>query len=190
MYKKIGVMVLILILAISSLAAATNVEQQTEAAKRLVAMGILTGYEDGSLKLENNITRAEFATLAVRLLNRDGEVANYKKDTIFSDVKKESWASGYINIAVEEGLITGYEDETFRPQQSITYAEILAILVRALGYDDKIDTNEPWPTNYTKKATELGIDADMTISANEKATRGDVVLFVDNSLVVELDKAY
>lgn len=191
MLKKITALVLVFVLAFSSLVLAKDLgQQQTEAAQRLVAMSILTGYEDGSLKLENNITRAEFAVLAVRILSKDKDVEKYKTDTKFSDVKKDNWASGYVNIAVKEGLITGYDDGTFKPQKNISYAEILAVLVRLLGYDDTLDPNEKWPVNYLKKSTELGINKDMVIAAGSYATRGDVVLFIDRSLVIKLDREY
>lgn len=161
-------------------------KQRQESAERLIAMGILTGFEDGSLRLEENITREQFATLAVKLLNKENEAEKYKKDSIFKDVKKERWSAGYINVAVKEGLIVGRGDGTFAPDANITHGEILTILVRLLGYTDTVDPNKKWPQNYVDKAKELGIDMASELDPFAPALRGDVVIYIDKSLVVNL----
>ncbi|EOD01852.1 S-layer homology domain-containing protein [Caldisalinibacter kiritimatiensis] len=191
MFKRLTALLIIFIILFSSLAVAQEVtEEQKEAAEKLVALGILTGYDDGSLKLENHITRAEFTTLAVRIILKDKEVDQYQKDSRFNDVKKDHWASGYINIAVEEGLINGYNDGTFRPENKITYSEVITILVRLLGYDDSLDENKEWPLNYIQKALELGIDNGEVIIPDSYSTRGEVVYYIYNTLLVKLNKEY
>lgn len=191
MLRKSIILVVVILLLLSSTVLASDVtKEQQEAAEKLLAMGILTGYEDGSLKLDDYITRAEFTTIAVRLILKDKEVDSYKKDTVFSDVPKDHWASGYINIAVEEGLINGYGDGTFKPENKITYSEVITILVRLLGQDDSLNKDKQWPLNYIQRAIELGIDTGDVIIPNANATRGEVALYVYKTLIAELKKEY
>ncbi|SCG81794.1 S-layer domain protein [Proteiniborus sp. DW1] len=189
MFKRTTVFVLVFVILFGSVAFSSDVnKQRQEAAERLIAMGILTGFEDGSLGLEQNITREQFATLAVRLLAMEDEVEKFKKDSIFKDVKKDRWSAGYINIAVNQGLIVGRGDGTFAPSDKITHGEILTILVRLLGYDKTVDQSKKWPQNYVDKAKELGINIADGIDPSTPAIRGDVVVYVDKSLIVKLNE--
>ncbi len=190
MTKKTLVLLIIFTLIFSSLAIGEDINTQKDAANKLVTLGILTGYTDGTLKLDNTITRAEFTTVAVRLICKDNLMDKYKIDTKFNDVSSKHWASPYINIAVEEGLVNGYPDDTFKPENNITYGEVLTLLVRILGYKDSVSDKDEWPVNYVKKAIELEINQNLVIPVNSNATRGDVAVFVNNSLLVELNKKY
>ena len=70
-------------------------------------------------------------------------VTNVFADEIFTDISDEkySWAYPYIVSMVDEGYITGYEDNTFRPDNSVTRLEVLALFSRALGAKEKV--NQP-----------------------------------------------
>ncbi|WP_352420278.1 S-layer homology domain-containing protein [Proteiniborus sp.] len=189
MLKKTTIFILIFVLAFSSMALAKNTDtQKLEAAERLVAMGIITGYGDGSLGLEDNLTREQFATIVVRLLNKENEVDKYKKDSIFKDVKKEHWSAGYINIAANEGLIVGRGDGTFNPLGNITHAEVQTILVRLLGYESTVDQSKNWPDNYLEKAKELNLSINSELDNLSPALRGDIMLYIDKSLIVKLSR--
>ncbi|MBO6267131.1 MAG: S-layer homology domain-containing protein, partial [Synergistaceae bacterium] len=95
-------------------------------------LGILMGYPDGSFVGTGSITRAEFATIAARFLNRAYTGANR-----FTDIGGH-WAAKYINTAAEQGWLEGYPDGTFRPEQPITRAEAVTVVNRMLGRD-KLD---------------------------------------------------
>lgn len=89
--------------------------------------GIVKGYLDGSFKPDQPVTRAEFAAMASRFDNlSDG--GNMK----FSDVDSNYWAAKYIYSAAKKGWVKGYEDGTFRPNQFITRAEVVAVTNRML----------------------------------------------------------
>ena len=88
--------------------------------------GIVNGYPDGSFNPNGNITRAEFAAMAIRFF-QDAKVGPSK----FSDTIGH-WAEEAINKAQAQGLITGYPDGTFRPDEPITRAEAMTIMNRVL----------------------------------------------------------
>ena len=94
----------------------------------LAALNILRGYSDGSFKPSGKITRAEFAAIAYRFYN----LSNNAESDAFSDISGH-WANGYINAAANAGLILGYEDGTYRPDQEITRAEAVTIVNRMLS---------------------------------------------------------
>lgn len=89
--------------------------------------GLVTGYPDKSFKPSQNITRAEFAVIVAKQLEEDG---SYKIK--FKDIEK-NWARKYIELAASNGLVMGYGDDTFRPNNRITRAEAITITNRLLG---------------------------------------------------------
>lgn len=90
--------------------------------------GIVKGYEDGTFKPDNQITRAEFAVIASRFYELE-EV----NENIFEDVTSEHWAFFEINSAYKNSLINGYEGNTFKPDNKITRAEVVTIINRMTG---------------------------------------------------------
>ena len=98
-----------------------------EAVNALSSIGIIKGYEDGSFKPNQPITRAEFAAVATRFIEAKG--GNVK----FKDVADDFWAKENISTAAYFGWINGYEDATFRPNNKITRAEAATIINHMLG---------------------------------------------------------
>ena len=88
--------------------------------------GIVTGYEDGSFRPDAPVTRAEFAAIASRFEKLTQGSAS------FTDVPDTHWAVKYINFAATRGWVTGYVDGTFKPEHSITRAEVAAVTCRLL----------------------------------------------------------
>ena len=91
-------------------------------------LGIITGYEDNTFRPQASITRGEFAALALRFAREvDGAPVT------FTDVSSGDWYYRYVTGAAAYGWITGYEDGSFRPMNSITRAEVATIANRMLG---------------------------------------------------------
>ena len=88
--------------------------------------GIVTGYTDGSFRPNAPVTRAEFAAIASRF----EKLTQGSKS--FTDVPDTHWAVKYINFAATRGWVTGYADGTFKPEHSITRAEVAAVTCRLL----------------------------------------------------------
>jgi hypothetical protein len=89
----------------------------------MAGIGAITGYEDGSFRPEQNISRQEFTAMISRL----GTVLD-AGDMNFSDVANDSWAVDFIYTAYKNGWVSGYEDGTFRPANNITRAEAVKIV--------------------------------------------------------------
>ena len=157
-----------------------------EAIVKLAALNTIKGYEDGSFKPENTITRAELATIITFVLGLQ-DAADLAKETPtrFSDVKTNEWYTGYINIAANENVISGYPDGTFKPSENVSYSEAVTMLVNALGLKQVVDkSGGTWPSNYMSKASQLGITKVLSsVNGSAKAIRGDVFLMAWETLL-------
>lgn len=90
------------------------------------SQALISGYEDGTIRPNNEISRAEFVALVNRVAGYQAAGSTVK----FSDVKTGDWYAGQVAIAVNEGYIGGFEDNTFRPNDSVTRAQAAAIIAR------------------------------------------------------------
>ena len=115
------------------------------AVSTLTNAGIIDGYEDGTFKPNGNITRAEFATIAVRFFE-----ATYEGENLFPDIDGH-WAQDYINEAANAGIVDGYPDGTFGPQKLITRAEAMTMVNRTIDrhpHEDHLLADMiVWPDN-------------------------------------------
>lgn len=121
------------------------------AVSTLSAMGIITGYPDGTFRPNAYITRAEFAAIAARF-DTDGD----KTLAAFSDIANH-WAKDEISVAYNNGWVDGYPDGTFGPQRNITRAETVTLVNRVLNRkpeteDDLLPDMTTWTDNADKKA--------------------------------------
>ncbi|RAV21273.1 DUF4832 domain-containing protein [Paenibacillus contaminans] len=99
--------------------------------RQAVSDGIVDGYEDGTFKPDATVTRAEFTVLLARAL----QLPDGSSDLTFTDREQIGpWAADAIANAVEAGIISGYEDGSFRPDAVINRAEMAVMIARALGW--------------------------------------------------------
>jgi|GEM_PF-4047028 len=113
------------------------------AVNTLADMGYIEGYDDGTFRPNNTITRTEFVAIASRFVDlTSSEVTN-----TFSDVESNYWAVGYINTAYNSGWINGYEDGTFSPEKSISRAEAVKIVNTMFGWNSDSIEGEVNPYN-------------------------------------------
>ena len=183
--KKLLAMVLALVMTLS-LAVSANAfkddksisDDYAEAAAVLNGMGVFKGYEDGSFKPDGNITRAEVATIVYRIYTADvakndksGLYATYNK---FSDMAGAGWAQGYIGYCANASLVKGYPDGTFKPSGKVTGYEVLAMILRAVGYDKNNEfSGADWALHVAQTAQQLGIldNVAKTTDLNAPASR-------------------
>lgn len=108
----------------------------TTAVETVAGMGVVNGYSDGGFHPNDDITRAEFVTIAV------GFDTLSPGETAFTDVPAASWAAPYISTAAGKGWVSGFKDGSFRPNEKITRAEAVTILNHLLGRTPDTDIKE------------------------------------------------
>ena len=152
----------------------------------LLAKGIVSGYPDGTFKPDQTVTRAEFSAILCRALG----ITPSEKGSNFSDLQGH-WAEKYVNPLVEKGLIKGYPDGTFAPDQPIKRCEIAAIMARALTLPpligkptfSDIDTTH-WAFGFVEAAASKGLIKgypDGTFRPENSATRAEACAIVARS---------
>lgn len=215
----------------------------TEASTVLMTLNILQGYEDGSLQLDTNITRAEFAAMVARMLRGTDELnlnagaivhnkmsetpeniaavkaAAEKKNsdadasegttpgesqtdvgaktyytnidsskitaTPFSDVTTAHWSYDDVEFLRSMGVITGNSDGTFKPDDNITYEQVVKLVVAALGYDFMAESYGGYPDGYLSTASRLKLLKNAGGSTGTPATREQVVIMLFNALTTD-----
>lgn len=131
--------------------------------------GIMEGYEDGSFKPDAAITRAEFAKVAaLATIEKKGDVPMTEMYFVFDDVKEDGWYVDHIQRAANMGLMKGDAEGTFRPNDTVSVAEVYTVMLRMLGYN--ADNTGTWPTNYITTAQTLGADVNLR-DANKPCDR-------------------
>lgn len=151
----------------------------------LITLGLVSGYpEDNTYRPEKAVTRAEMAKLMVVALGQEGNVtAAGNKTTKFKDMKGH-WAYAYVNLASELGVINGYPNGNFGPNNTVSYAEATAMILRALDYESVVaKSTEAWPNNYINQAKKLSLYSSVgTVNSNDGAKRGNVAIMLWNML--------
>jgi len=150
------------------------------AVNTLSALGVINGYEDGTFKPADPVTRAEMTVLITKMLS--GAPYATATNTDFQDCVNVGWAIPYIEYCAQLGIVKGYDSYTFGPTDNITYEQAVTMIIRALGYTD--DCNEmigTYPSAQVQKAIELGILTNIS-NTSEYATRGDIAIMLYNAL--------
>jgi len=170
-----------------------DTEDYAEAVNALAALGAINGYEDGTFLPENNITRAEAITMIVGALNMTADAQKSGSVTDFADVNANAkWAAGYVNVGVAQGFISGVSATEFAPTKNVTYAEMLSMLTRLLGYGNYSDAvikaakdagkNVKWYDGAMEAAKIAGIQTGVAAAATADVTRAQVAQLIWNTL--------
>lgn len=156
-----------------------------EPVRVLNSLKIMIGDDNGTFRLDDTITRSEVAKMAIHAMGLES-VAESSRRSGFLDVPSGHWASGYINTAADLGLLKGDGDGNFRPDDSITYAEAMAIFIRATGYEEAAKSKGGFPNGYMAAGASAGLTDNVKAAAGENITRGNVAFLTDNALETNL----
>ncbi|MDQ6421439.1 S-layer homology domain-containing protein [Paenibacillus sp. LHD-117] len=152
-----------------------------------IKLGFITGYDDGTFQPNEQTTRSEFAVMLSRALKLEGD----EQDLPFADLNEiPAWARPSISRTIAAGILNGYDDNSFRPDQNITRSEMAVMIVRALGL--KVDPNAKspfadvdkiaeWARPSVTAAYEAGIikgRGNNLFAPNEHATRAEAVMMI------------
>lgn len=157
-----------------------------KAVDRLSSMGIIQGRGDGLFSPADRTTRAEFCAFLARANGYDADTYMVN-EMPFPDIEEGSWSEPYISFCYEQGYINGYwEDNTFRPQDSVTYEQAVKMVVCSSGVGDESlrDVGPYWYSGYISVANKQNLLKDAQVRISEAAPRAFVAQVVYNSMDV------
>lgn len=171
----------------------TDIENDSstlEAVTVLNKLGVINGYEDNTFRPTNNVTRAEFTAMLLRTRNLGSVGSTSLENPPFPDVTDPSvsWAIGNIRTARDMKIINGYDDGTFKPNNTVTYEEAIKMIVCALGYGDMGVAAEgtAWYAKYLTTATQLKFLDGAGGQIGVPATRATIAKMLYNCLEVKI----
>ncbi len=185
MKKILAVLLSVLLLGMPAFAAAftdTAGEDCAEAVEVLSALGIITGKTETEFAPGDTLTRAEMATIMIRLQGISDMPGGA---SVFSDVPADHWAAGNIALAYRMGIVNGVGDGQFQPEAPVTRTEAVKMTVSTLGYGPHAEAEGGYPSGYLTKAFQLEI-LDRVTKEDGPISRGDAAILVYNALEVPL----
>ncbi len=121
-----------------------------EAISTLADLGILKGDDNGNYNPDAVVTRAEMATIVARIQGYEGDIA--ASATNFTDVPSTHWASGYVALAAGQGIVNGYGNGAFGPDDTVKYEEAIKMIMVTLGYEPMAADQGGYPAGYIAAA--------------------------------------
>lgn len=204
--KLIWILIPIILMNTISVSFAENFSDVKEGNEHFVAInylkekGIISGYEDGKFKPKDKINRAEalkMLTLASGIFLRDSLDNSQDDKRPFTDTPNSEWYTKYLVAAKEKGIISGYENGSFKPEKNINLAEALKIYLECFKdikypeIKDYLFTDaqaDQWFAKYTAYAGSKGlldVSLDNKIHPEQELTRGYLAEIIYRKLLSE-----
>lgn len=170
----------------STSAAFTDVTdtEVAQAVEVLSGLGIVSGDGTGAYYPDSGLTRSQFCKLIVLTEGHGDSVASSAYKTLFSDVPASRWDAPYVNLAYSEGLVAGYGNGSFGPDDGVTVSQAVTIALRLLGYTDA-DIGPFWPEDYLSRAEELGLLEGISSDGDHLLTCGEAAVLLYTLLTMD-----
>lgn len=178
--KKISVIALIFILltplvfTLGYASADREISRVTDAAKLMAAIGVIDGDSLTEASLLQELSRADFASYIARLIKLDEWYTDESEKSYYLDMPYDHWGKNAVNALTESHLLEGDSNQYFRPQETITLAEAVKVLVLMLGYGDMAEAKGGYPYGYLMTGKRLNL-IDNSDMVDRKLTRGEVL---------------
>lgn len=156
--------------------------QHTRARDMLNVLGILSDADVSEFDENINITRAEFVTYVMKMLGYTDSLTVTEDEVKFSDIPYIYWATPYIVYASNLGLVSGYENGEFGPEDWLTYEQALKIVISAIGYNGYNTDFSNFPNSYIILANSLKLLKNVDGKVDTPITKGSAIELIYNAL--------
>ena len=154
-----------------------------------VHFNYIMGYKDKTIRPNNNITRAEVATIFFRLLTDESREYYWKESNDFKDIPDNYWACPAISTLTNAGILKGFEDGNFRPNEPVTRAQMATIIARFANLSEGTVSFTDIEGHWAQRAIELAAGngwingyEDGTFRPNDKITRAATMAMINRVL--------
>ncbi len=185
--KKIISLCLIVIMLFSTAFAEDTADRKNQM-EDLKKLGIMVGDEDGNLRLDDKITRAEASKMICVAAGLSTQAVD--GGNVFPDVSDSHWGYKYIYALNEKGIVCGDENGNFNPEDNITNEEIIKIVVGILGYSPIAEVRGGYPAGFKTVASQYGITEGFSFETDTPAIRADVALIIYRALDIPIMKEF
>jgi len=187
MFKKIISCLLAVIIVVSGMSTLVMASDMTDKGER--AIKAVTGLKIVPAVADFNatVTRAEFASVALRLY--DEEIADEFSEgvnTVYSDVTAEHYKSNDIAKISGLGIMRGFEDSTFRPEENLQLVQALKIILDMSGYSEYVAYNGGYPEGYMRQAVYTGLTTGVNKTAYDALTYGELCRIIYNAIDIPM----
>ena len=134
--------------------------------------GMVQGYDDGTYGPDLFINRAEFTKIILEATVDSNDIDTCESSDLFSDVTQSDWFGDYVCMAKQTGVIGGYPDGSFKPANSINFAEAAKIVV--VAFDIPFAKDDIWWKPYVFALARIGGLPSSFSDPNQQLTRGDM----------------
>lgn len=186
MKQKLGTRILTLLLCLTLLAgtattgvSASSSSESDSATLVMSALGVISPDTSGNYNLSATMTRAQFARMLITASSYSDLVDSTSTSSPFSDVPSGNWAAAYIRLAASNGLLSGYSDGSFRPNQAITLEQAVNSVLLLLGYTQS-DFTGAFPYAQINTYKSIGLSLNISKSTGASLTRADGVHLLYN----------
>lgn len=159
----------------------TTVSALDSASMLLASMGVIGADSSGNYNLSKTLTRAEFAKMLVMSSSYKDLVSSASYSSPFKDVSAKNWAAAYIRIAASKGLLSGYSNGTFRPNQPVTLEQGVNSVLKLLGYSQS-DFKGAFPYAQMNIFSNSGLSENITGGIGTLMTKSDAANLIYNAL--------
>ncbi|MBQ7109142.1 MAG: S-layer homology domain-containing protein [Clostridia bacterium] len=184
--KKILAVFIITCMISSTIAVSANFDAENNGILDVLSeLNIMTGDPDGNMRLDDYVSRAEFTKIAVAASSYRNSVATNLAVSPFPDVTYKHWSAPYVRVGVTKGIVSGYPDGNFRPEDTVLFEEAVTMLLRVLGYSNE-DFGTSWPSGQIGLADNFDMTDDLECVPGEMMNRRQVAQLVYNTLKVKI----
>lgn len=150
-----------------------------EAAEYLNEIGVMQGDTQGNFNPNKTVTRAQMAAIICRMLGENESTS--ANESGFIDVPTSYWAYDNIVTASSLGVITGYNDGSFRPDNTVSYKQAVTMIVRALDYENEANSEGGYPDGYLLIGQRIGLLNGISLTNETPLDRKSVAIIIYNS---------
>lgn len=179
--KKFTSIILVLCMCSSVVCVNATQSKQAKIQELMGMLDIMVGSTDGNFYPDAFVTRAEFTKVAIMSSSFRNAVPETSTTSPFGDVPYTLWSAPYVALAVDNGIISGYPDSTFRPENPVLLEEAVTICLKLLGYTTA-DYGKVWPSGPITLARNLDLLSNIDKSTGENLQRRDVMFLIYNTL--------
>ncbi len=141
-------------------------------------IGLMVGYGDGTFQPDKTVSRAEMATVLCKMMGKDRDLQ--QDGSVFPDVPTTHWANGYVVKAASLGYLSGYGNGKFGPDDTVTYEQVLTMIINAIGYGEDAGERGGYPDGYISIADEFYYTNGLSAQKGELMYRGKVAMILYN----------